>query len=161
YLLAYAILMSALLDGGDVQELTPHVPGYSLNGLAVTATRLYAANFGDGTVRSFQKDGGGMLSVANGLTPPPAAVVATHSGAVYWLDAPDVGGTNDGKLHVAVNASPSSVASGLANPTALATDDANVYWADGLAGKIYRVPVGVVPAAPELVVDEPSYPGVS
>ncbi|HLK39584.1 MAG TPA: hypothetical protein VKU41_22665, partial [Polyangiaceae bacterium] len=106
------------------------------SGIAVDATSVYWANYGDGRILKVALAGGTPVTIASGQSTPYG--VAVDATSVYWsnfgagvvLKTPLGGGT------------PMTLASGQGSPFQLAVDATSVYWTDYNGGTVASVALG-------------------
>jgi hypothetical protein len=159
YVRAYTGLLAVPIDGGPVEWTL--LGGSAPGRIAVSQDSVYVS--AEGPIYRFGKDGSASdATLATGQNYAFDIVATPDGGKVFWLDEPRMvladGGTGtlwvyDGSVRV--------LAQNLPFPFAVAIDDADVYWADGMTGAIYRLPLDANLNTPvETVAQIPSQPQV-
>lgn len=121
--------------GTQVETLATTAPG--LRGLAVDAQWVYVTNNVAGTVSKIPLAGGAPQTIAMGLD-HPTAILAT-GGAAYWLVRGSTGGQPGSVMALSPAGAVTTLAANQSFPAGIAYDDANLYWANGRDGSMWKI----------------------
>jgi outer membrane protein assembly factor BamB len=125
----------APLVGGQPLQIGPASPALAVDGAYVY---LATSNGSAASVLRVPIGGGPSVTLASSR-PPSIVAVAVDAARVYWLEGEGTIGMGAVAAVDKSGGTPVVLASGLQDPSALAVDDADIYFANTVAGQVEKI----------------------